>query len=37
VNTPTRSALDDQWNILHEPRYFGEYSAEKLLATLPQR
>jgi hypothetical protein len=37
VNTPTRSALDDQWNILHSPRYFGEYSSEKLLDTLPQR
>ena len=37
VHTPTRSALDDQWNILHSPRYFGEYSAEKLLTTLPAR
>jgi hypothetical protein len=37
VNTPTRTALDDQWNVLHSPRYFGEYSAEKLLQTLPQR
>lgn len=37
VNTPTRSALDDQWNILHSPRYFGKYSAETLLKTLPQR
>lgn len=37
VNTPTRSALDDQWNILHSPEYFGKYSAEKLLGTLPLR
>jgi hypothetical protein len=37
VDTPTRSALDDQWNILHSPRYFGEYSAEKLVKTLPTR
>jgi hypothetical protein len=37
VDTPTRSALDDQWNILHSPRYFGEYSAEKLVKTLPAR
>ncbi len=37
VNTPTRSALDDQWNILHSPQYFGKYSAETLLKTLPGR
>jgi hypothetical protein len=37
VDTPTRSALDDQWNILHSPRYFGEYSAEKLVKTMPAR
>lgn len=37
VNTPTRSALDEQWNILHSPRYFGTYSAEQLLKTLPKR
>jgi hypothetical protein len=37
INTPTRSALDDQWNILHSPRYFGDFSAEKLLKTLPAR
>ena len=37
IHTPTRSALDDQWNILHSPRYFGEYSVQKLLKTLPQR
>lgn len=37
INTPTRSALDEQWNILHSPRYFGQYSAEKLLKTLPTR
>jgi hypothetical protein len=37
VDTPTRSALDDQWNVLHSPRYFGEYSAEKLVKTLPAR
>jgi hypothetical protein len=37
VDTPTRSALDDQWNILHSPRYFGEYSMYELLKTLPQR
>ena len=37
VDTPTRSALDDQWNVLHSPRYFGEYSAGKLVKTLPAR
>lgn len=37
IHTPTRSALDEQWNILHSPRYFGEYSVEKVLETLPQR
>jgi hypothetical protein len=37
INTPTRSALDDQWNILHSPRYFGEFSASELLKTLPAR
>ena len=37
LNTPTRSALDDQWNILHSPRFFGEYSLENLLQTLPKR
>ena len=37
LNVPVRTALDDQWDILHSPKYFGEYSAEKLLTTLPQR
>jgi hypothetical protein len=37
INTPTRSALDDQWKILHSPRFFAEYSLENLLKTLPQR
>jgi hypothetical protein len=37
IHTPTRSALDDQWNILHSPRFFGEYTAQKILKTLPQR
>ena len=37
INTPTRTALDDQWNILHSPRYFGEFSADQVLKTLPQR
>jgi hypothetical protein len=37
VDTPTRSALDDQWKILHSPRFFAEYSLENLLGTLPQR
>jgi hypothetical protein len=37
IHVPTRSALDDQWNILHSPRYFGEFSSEKLLQTLPVR
>jgi hypothetical protein len=37
IHVPVRSALDDQWNILNSPRYFGEYSAEKLLETMPQR
>lgn len=31
------SALDDQWVILNSPRYFGRYSAVKLLQTLPDR
>ena len=31
------SALDDQWAILNSPRYFGQYSAVKLLQTLPKR
>jgi hypothetical protein len=30
-------ALDDQWSILNSPRYFGRYSAFKLLQTLPKR
>jgi hypothetical protein len=33
----TPSALNDQWTILHSPRYFGRYSLETLLQTLPQR
>jgi hypothetical protein len=37
VDTPTRSALDDQWKVLHSPRVFGEYSLDNLLKTLPQR
>ncbi|HEV2454233.1 MAG TPA: hypothetical protein VGY98_08230 [Verrucomicrobiae bacterium] len=37
INTPTRTALDDQWNIFHSPRYFGEFSAAELLKTLPER
>ena len=37
INTPTRSALDDQWNILHSPRYFGAFAADQVLTTLPQR
>jgi len=32
-----QSALDDQWAILNSPRYFGQYSAAKLLQTLPER
>ena len=31
------SALDDQWAILNSPRYFGRYSAVKVLQTLPTR
>jgi hypothetical protein len=31
------SALDDQWDILNSPRYFGQFSAVKLLQTLPER
>jgi len=31
------SALDDQWDILNSPRYFGQFSAAKLLQTLPER
>jgi hypothetical protein len=37
VDTPTRSALDDQWKILHSPQFFAEYSLENILGTLPQR
>jgi hypothetical protein len=37
INVPTRTALDDQWNILHSPSHFADYSAESLFATLPQR
>ncbi|HTR42763.1 MAG TPA: hypothetical protein VMH87_14215 [Pseudomonadales bacterium] len=37
VDTPTRSALDDQWKILHSPSFFAEYSLANLLATLPPR
>jgi hypothetical protein len=37
IHVPTRSALDDQWNVLHSSRVFGEYSADKLLETLPKR
>lgn len=37
INTPTRSVLDDQWNILHSPRYFARFSADQLLKTLPER
>ncbi|HZL12776.1 MAG TPA: hypothetical protein VFC85_01410 [Verrucomicrobiae bacterium] len=29
--------LDDQWAILNSPRYFGQYSAVKLLESLPER
>jgi hypothetical protein len=31
------SVLDDQWAVLNSPRYFGRYSAAKLLLTLPKR
>jgi hypothetical protein len=31
------SALEDQWAILNSPRYFSQYSAAKLLQTLPER
>jgi hypothetical protein len=31
------SVLDDQWAILNSPRYFGRYSAVKVLQTLPER
>lgn len=37
VNTPTRSALDEQWEVLNSPRYFGVFSIEQVLKTLPQR
>ena len=32
-----QSALDDQWAILNSPRYFGQFSAVKLMKTLPER
>ena len=28
---------DDQWDVMNSPRFFGEYSAGKLLKTLPER
>lgn len=37
LNSTTKSALDDQWNILHSPRLFGEFAAKKTLETIPQR
>jgi hypothetical protein len=33
----TEPATEDQWIILNSPRLFGEYSAVKLLQTLPER
>jgi len=33
----TLPATDDEWTILNSPRYFGQYSAGKLLQTLPKR
>jgi hypothetical protein len=32
-----QSALDEQWTILNSPAYFSQYSAVKLLETLPER
>jgi hypothetical protein len=36
-NQQPTSALDEQWSILNSPRLFGDYSAVKLLQTLPAR
>jgi hypothetical protein len=30
-------ATDEPWTVLNSPRYFGQFSAEKLLQTLPER
>jgi hypothetical protein len=30
-------ASDEPWTVLNSPRYFGQFSAEKLLQTLPER
>jgi hypothetical protein len=32
-----QSALDDQWDILNSPHYFGQYAVVKVLQTLPER
>ncbi len=37
IHVPTRTALDDQWTILHSIQYFGRFSAENMLETLPAR
>jgi hypothetical protein len=37
AGTETLPASEGQWVILHSPLYFGQYSAAKVLATLPQR
>ncbi len=37
IHVPTYTALDDQWNVLHSVRYFGQYSSQKLAGTLPLR
>jgi hypothetical protein len=37
IHVPVRTALDDQWTVLHSTQYFGRFSAENLLQTLPKR
>lgn len=37
IHVPAYTALDDQWNVLHSVRYFGQYSAQKMTGTLPLR
>lgn len=37
LNRETPSDLDDQWDILNSPRYFGQYAAVTSLQSLPKR
>ena len=37
LNRETPSDLDDQWDILNSPRYFGQFAAVTSLESLPKR